>query len=108
MKRCEGFVLLAGVAVAAGCVGSEDAAQEPAQRIAQIEQSVSLADRVAACQSDPRVVTRIVTVETCVGADLFLRETFNGNGRACSTCHPVAHNFTIDPGFIAQLPANDP
>src|SRR5262249_51526168 len=31
-----------------------------------------------------------------------------GNGRACGTCHVESHNFTIDPAFIATLPATDP
>ncbi len=42
------------------------------------------------------------------GADLFFNETFKGNGRTCGTCHPSNNNFTIDPPFIATLPANDP
>lgn len=42
------------------------------------------------------------------GADLFFNETFSGNGRTCATCHPAENNFTIDPKFIATLPANDP
>jgi hypothetical protein len=42
------------------------------------------------------------------GADLFFNERFGGNGRTCSTCHPAENNFTLDPAFIAQLPADDP
>lgn len=42
------------------------------------------------------------------GAYLFAHETFGGNGRTCSTCHRLEHNFTIDPAFIAALPASDP
>jgi hypothetical protein len=42
------------------------------------------------------------------GEDLFFNETFNGNGRACGTCHPAENNLTIDPKFIATLPSNDP
>jgi mono/diheme cytochrome c family protein len=42
------------------------------------------------------------------GRQLFTNETFNGNGRTCATCHPASNNFTIDPAFIAKLPANDP
>lgn len=42
------------------------------------------------------------------GEDLFVNETFNGNGRTCATCHPPANNFTIDPTFIAARPSNDP
>jgi hypothetical protein len=42
------------------------------------------------------------------GAHLFFEETFKGNGRTCGTCHPAGNNFTIDPRFIATLPASDP
>ena len=42
------------------------------------------------------------------GANLFFKQTFNGNGRVCATCHPAENNFTIDPKFISTLPANDP
>ncbi|HEV7667179.1 MAG TPA: hypothetical protein VGS22_01560 [Thermoanaerobaculia bacterium] len=42
------------------------------------------------------------------GAVLFQEETFGGNGRTCASCHPARNNFTIDPKFIATLPANDP
>ena len=42
------------------------------------------------------------------GRDLFFKETFGGNGRTCGSCHPADNNFTIDPAFIAKLPANDP
>jgi cytochrome c peroxidase len=41
------------------------------------------------------------------GADLFLNETFNGNGRTCATCHRKEANFTIDVNFIAALPDDD-
>lgn len=42
------------------------------------------------------------------GAQLFMNETFGGNGRTCSTCHPPGNNFTLDPVFISKLPPNDP
>lgn len=42
------------------------------------------------------------------GRRLFNEETFDGNGRTCATCHPPHNNFTIDPEFIANLPADDP
>ncbi len=42
------------------------------------------------------------------GRDIFLNETFNGNGRTCATCHREEHNFTIDAKFIATLPPDDP
>jgi cytochrome c peroxidase len=42
------------------------------------------------------------------GRNIFFNERFNGNGRACGTCHRENNNMTIDPEFIATLPANDP
>jgi len=42
-----------------------------------------------------------------LGECLFNKETFNGNGRTCASCHPPENNFTIDPKFIETLPAND-
>ena len=42
------------------------------------------------------------------GRQLFMTETFDGNGRTCASCHPPANNFTIDPAFIATLPDDDP
>lgn len=103
MKRCEGFVLIMGLIAAAGCAGQDDI-----ESTATAQQSVTLDDRIKLCDSDPRVIAGVASEDTCVGADLFLRETFNGNGRSCATCHPVAHNFTIDPAFIATLPSTNP
>lgn len=42
------------------------------------------------------------------GAELFINETFNGNGRTCATCHPALNNVTLDVPFIASLPDDDP
>jgi hypothetical protein len=102
MTLRQGFVVTVGFLVAAGCSAEEDTAMTTAS------QRLTLNDRIALCSSDPRVFIGIVSLDTCVGADLFLRETFNGNGRSCATCHPVTRNFTIDPAFIAQLPSSDP
>jgi len=41
------------------------------------------------------------------GREIFLNETFNGNGRTCGTCHPEENNFTIDAAFIATLPKDN-
>jgi hypothetical protein len=73
-----------------------------------IAASTTIDARAAACARDPRVVVGAVTVDTCVGADLFFREPFAGNGRTCATCHRVDRNLTIDPTFIATLPGDDP
>jgi cytochrome c peroxidase len=45
---------------------------------------------------------------TARGRQVFLKETFAGNGRTCATCHVESNNFTIDPNFIASLPQTDP
>ena len=42
------------------------------------------------------------------GRELFFKETFDGNGRTCGTCHRAENNLTIDAAFIATLPNNDP
>ncbi len=42
------------------------------------------------------------------GRDLFFNETFDGNGRTCSTCHRAEDNFGLTPAFIATLPDDDP
>jgi cytochrome c peroxidase len=73
-----------------------------------VRQALALADATAQCEEDPRVVLGLVTLDVCVGAELFFRDDFGGNGRSCSSCHPVANNYTIDPPFIATLPASDP
>ncbi len=65
-------------------------------------------ERLRACDKDPRVVAGLVSRDICTGADVFFRETFNGNGRTCASCHPVANNYTIDPTFVAELQANSP
>ena len=95
-----GYVLAVAVFAGSACV-TTDATSETGQ-------AVELSDRVTACARDPRVVAGVASVDTCVGADLFLRETFGGNGRSCATCHPVDHNFTIDPASISRLPSNSP
>jgi hypothetical protein len=92
---------------AASAVSNNVALVDPTT-LAPIPNSLTLAERTAQCQSDPRVTVGLVTLTNCVGADLFFRETFNGNGRTCATCHPSSHNFTVDPTFIANLKTLNP
>lgn len=42
------------------------------------------------------------------GRNLFLKETFNGNGRTCGTCHIAGDAFGLSPASIAALPPPDP
>ena len=46
--------------------------------------------------------------QVALGRDLFINETFAGNGRTCETCHRLDNNHTIDPKYIATLPDDDP
>ena len=59
---------------------------------------------VAACQTPP--VDPISLVEK--GEQIFLNETFEGNGRTCATCHRPTDNFGISPAFLATLSDEDP
>src|ERR1041385_842883 len=65
-------------------------------------------DRLTACAQDPRVLTGLVSQQICAGADIFFRETFNGNGRTCGTCHPAENNTTVDAPFTSNLNATKP
>jgi cytochrome c peroxidase len=100
------------LAWAAGCSSEpEDAAEMAEQAVTDTEstrQGLALASATEICEEDPRVVLGLVSLDVCVGAELFFRDDFGGNGRSCASCHPVANNYTIDPPFIATLPASDP
>ena len=50
----------------------------------------------------------VMGAQIAEGRRLFVNETFNGNGRTCSTCHRLDNNHTIDPKYIANLPLSDP
>ncbi len=43
-----------------------------------------------------------------LGEQIFLNETFEGNGRTCGSCHQPTDNFGLTPAFIATLPDDDP
>ncbi|HEX8112939.1 MAG TPA: hypothetical protein VF516_34645, partial [Kofleriaceae bacterium] len=90
-----------------GCVASDATTGEPEQVATELVQPLD-PDPATVCSTDPRVVAGVVTATTCIGANLFFRGTFGGNGRTCATCHRVDNNLTIDPKFIATLPATDP
>lgn len=53
-------------------------------------------------------LTPVLGAQVALGRQIFHNETFGGNGRVCGTCHRAENNFTIDPNYIASLPANDP
>jgi hypothetical protein len=109
MHRSTVLIIVTGLLLGSGCAGLEDTAADDYEvETAQARQSIELEERVRGCSADPRVIAGTVSVDICTGANLFLREEFNGNGRSCATCHPVENNFALDKRFIATLPPNDP
>jgi hypothetical protein len=108
MSVCYRFAIVTGLLAGSACLASEEEAEDLAFETSQTSQGLTLDERVRGCSSNPLVVAGAVSAEICTGADLFLRETFNGNGRSCATCHPVDNNFTIDKKFIASRPQSDP
>jgi len=64
--------------------------------------------RAAYAHNEQASLEDIFAAQIAKGRDIFINETFDGNGRTCSTCHPLENNHTLDPKFIAKLPDNDP
>ena len=94
--------------LAAGCGTADTGDVVSDTDIVSMSSGLTAAQRLADCGQDPRVVTGLVSREVCAGADIFFRETFNGNGRNCGTCHPAGNNTTIDVPFIQNLHATNP
>jgi cytochrome c peroxidase len=96
------------VALLPACGGELD--EGPAEEVVVVESALNLtfAQHQTRCTTDPRVQAGQVSLNECIGADIFFIENFNGNGRTCATCHRLERNFAIDPAFIAQLPLADP
>lgn len=57
---------------------------------------------------DVLVAHELVSRQVAEGAELFFRETFDGNSRTCGTCHRAERNLQVDAEFIAGLPPDDP
>src|SRR5687768_15205390 len=104
--RARVLISAIGAVFLSACSG--DGAQQE-EDIASTQSPVNLtfSQHQTACQSDPRVQSGVVSLTECIGADIFFKETFNGNGRTCGTCHRIERNFAIDPTFIARLPNSD-
>lgn len=95
------------LAFAAACSAAPEDTPVSAE-LGQVQQPINLASATSICNADPRVQLGIVSLDVCVGAELFFRDEFGGNGRSCGSCHPADNNYTIDADFIAQLPNSDP
>jgi len=107
MKRStrivSGLICGGALAVLSACATDEGAPETSTKTGA-----LTLEEHQSICEDDPRVIAGLVPLEVCVGAELFMRETFDGNGRTCASCHRAERNFAIDPEFIATLPDDDP
>jgi cytochrome c peroxidase len=90
------------------CGAAPDDDVEADAELGQVKQAVNFASASDICSVDPRVVLGVVSQSVCVGAELFFRDEFGGNGRSCGSCHPADNNYTIDADFIDQLPNSDP
>lgn len=67
-----------------------------------------LATIAHAQEEDPRVTLGLVSPEVMEGSRLFFKETFNGNGRTCGTCHIAEDNLTFEADEAQALPLSDP
>lgn len=101
------LVLASNTLFLSACADFSDVQEEDVSST-QSALSQTFAQHQTACQADPRVQSGVVSLAECVGADIFFKENFNGNGRTCGNCHRVERNFTIDATFIARLPSSDP
>ena len=88
------------------CSGASEATDS--QSVSSAESELTAQDRLATCSQDPRVTTGLLSPDICAGGDIFLRETFGGNGRTCGSCHPMANNTTVDVPFLTALHASNP
>jgi len=60
---------------------------------------------ISACQTTPPADPPTLIER---GEQIFLNETFAGNGRTCGSCHRPTDNFGLTPAFVATLPDGDP
>src|SRR6476661_4287841 len=104
-KRVIAGLVPAMAMAAASCSGLHEQPSDTQETTGAV---IAPDQRLANCRNDQRVKAGLVTAQICAGADIFFRETFNGNGRACGTCHPAENNTTIDPAFVSQLNASSP
>jgi cytochrome c peroxidase len=114
--RSQLFSSAIGCALLAACASAPDDGlfeaeardTEPTVELGQTKEAINFASASDICSADPRVTLGLVSQAVCVGAELFFRDDFGGNGRSCASCHPASNNYTIDPAFIAELPNSDP
>lgn len=62
----------------------------------------------ATAPDDILVTLGLVSQDAFDGADVFFRQTFEGNGRNCGSCHPAENNQVIEKDFIDDLLISNP
>lgn len=108
MNLRDGFLLLTSLLAGSACAVSDAPDPEAEPATTSTNQALTLSQRTSICQVDPRVQAGVLSLNSCIGGDIFFRETFNGNGRSCATCHRINHNVVMDAGFMRNLPLTDP
>ena len=93
------------VSLLSACSGALEPEPTDTELVTSAQAELTAQDRLAACSQDPRVTTGLLSPDICAGGDIFLRETFGGNGRTCGSCHPIANNTTVDVPFLTALHA---
>jgi len=96
------------VSLLSACSGALEPEPTGTELVTSAQSELTAQDRLAACSQDPRVTTGLLSPDICAGGDIFLRETFGGNGRTCGSCHPIANNTTVDVPFLTALHASNP
>lgn len=102
------IVALASTSVLVTACGGGTGTDAGRESLGSSSSTLGAQDRLDACARDPRVVAGLMSVRICAGGDIFARETFGGNGRTCTSCHPIEHNTTIDGPFVSALFAQNP
>ncbi|HYQ44247.1 MAG TPA: hypothetical protein VER11_19830 [Polyangiaceae bacterium] len=103
-KLSTGVFLLVSLLASACSSG----ASTETEAVGSASSALTAQNRLDACAQDPRVLTGLMSARICAGGDIFARETFGGNGRTCTSCHPIGHNTTIDGPFVSALFAQNP
>jgi len=80
-------------------------------RLAAKTRSLSLFTFIATILASGASTAQPISMEEALlideGFEIFMEETFEGNGRTCGTCHVPSQQYTISPDFISTLGGND-
>ena len=106
VERVSMLAAAGATALLMSCSAADEVSDPEA--VGSVQGNLTAQDRLAACSQDPRVTMGLISPDICAGGDIFLRETFAGNGRTCGSCHPIANNTTVDVPFLTALHASNP